>query len=331
MAGRSWRGVVALVVSGAIAVMVMAHSTTGWRKATSGIVASHTDDALLAPRLRSHVYRLAHEIGDRQMQRYDALQQAERYVAEQLARLGYPLDRQTYAVDGLAATNLIATKPGTTAAEEIVILGAHYDSCFNPGADDNASGVAGLLEIARLLVERPTARTIRFIAFVNEEPPYYQTESMGSRVYARQVAARGDRLQAVAVLESIGYYTDAPRSQQYPPPFGLFYPDRGNFIGVVGNLRSRRLVATIAQSFRRHSAFPLESIATFEWVTGVGWSDHWSFWQESVPAVMITDTAFLRNPQYHLPSDTWDTLDYARMAQVVRGFAAVLTELATVQ
>jgi len=209
----------------------------------------------------------------------------------------------------------------------VVIVGAHYDSCFNPGADDNASGVAALLELARLVRGEPLGRTVKFIAFTNEEPPIFQTEQMGSHVYARAARARGEDIRAVLVLEMLGYYDDRRGSQQYPPLFGLFYPSQANFISVVSDFGSRRLCRQVSQAFKRASAFPIESVSTFRSIPGVTWSDHWSFWQEGYPAVMVTDTAFLRNPHYHQMSDTWETLDYERMATVVLGLAGALREL----
>jgi len=282
----------------------------------------------LIDQLQRDVRVLSEEIGDRHLGRYDQLQRAARYITEQLTQAGYAVESQAYTVQGRTVANLIAPKPGVSRPDEVILLGAHYDTCFNPGADDNASGIAGLLALARRLARRPLHRTIKWIAFVNEEPPYFQTAQMGSWVYARAAKARQERLQAILILEMIGYYTDQPHSQHYPPVLGWFRPQRGNFLGLVGNFRSARLVKTVDQLFARHSKCPMEAIATFESIPGVSWSDQWAFWREGYPAVMLTDTAFLRNPHYHQPSDTWETLDYARMAWVVDGLAAVLTALA---
>jgi Zn-dependent M28 family amino/carboxypeptidase len=225
--------------------------------------------------------------------------------------------------------NLSAEIPGSTKPEEIVIVGAHYDTVYDcPGADDNTSGVAALLELARLLKDSHPARTLRFVAFVNEEPPWFQTESMGSLVYAREAHRKHEKIVAAISLETIGMYSDRPGSQQYPEPMGLLYPDRGNFIGFVGNLSSRALVRNAIQVFRQSASIPSQGSAAPEFLSGVGWSDHWSFWQEGYPAVMVTDTAPFRNPNYHRPTDKPDTLDYASMARVVTGLQQVVTSLA---
>jgi Zn-dependent M28 family amino/carboxypeptidase len=214
-----------------------------------------------------------------------------------------------------------------------VVVGAHYDSHGNiPAADDNASGVAAVLALARAYArERPgPERTLRFVFFVNEEPPFFQTDAMGSRVYARRCRARGETIVAMLSLETVGYYCDRSGSQNYPFPLSAFYPSRGDFIGFVGDLSSRRLVKRVVDSFRRHAMFPSQGAALPSGLRGVGWSDQWSFWQEGYPAVMCTDTAPFRNPNYHTPRDTPDTLDFDRMARVVEGLTGVVRELTRV-
>ncbi|MEA3275961.1 MAG: M28 family peptidase, partial [Pseudomonadota bacterium] len=198
----------------------------------------------------------------------------------------------------------------------------------SPGANDNGSGVAAVLELARLLAGRALARTVRFVAFVNEEPPFSYTPEMGSLVHARAARDRGDRIQAMLSLETIGHYSDRPGSQRYPYPLSLFYPDTADFIGFVGNLGSRQLVRSAVQSFRRHAFFPSEGAAVPAWVKGVGWSDHWSFWQAGYPAIMVTDTAFFRYAHYHSAGDTPEKIDYARTARVVEGLASVIADFA---
>lgn len=282
----------------------------------------------LADKLQNHVYKLAGEIGDRSIYKYYNLNEAADYITNQFVSLGYTVEFQEYKAEGKAVKNIIAVKQGLNKAQEVVIVGAHYDSAFNPGADDNASGSAGLLELARLVKDSRPARTIKFIAFVNEEPPFFQTEEMGSRVYARNAKAGKEDIKAVIVLEMLGYYSDKPKSQAYPLFLDLFYPNKGNFIAVVGNFSSYSLVRKVVKAFQKHASFPVESLTAPSIVTGVDFSDHWSFWKEGYKAVMITDTAFYRNHNYHTSSDTFDTLNYDKMAEVTAGLAAVINELA---
>jgi acetylornithine deacetylase/succinyl-diaminopimelate desuccinylase-like protein len=286
------------------------------------------EEAEVADRLRLHVAKLAAEIGPRHVHRPRALAEARDYIAAQLGSLGYPLSRQTYEVAGLEVTNVEAEQRGREHPDRILVVGAHYDSVPGcPAANDNGSGVAGLLEVARLLAGRAAPLTVRFVAFVNEEPPWFQTERMGSLVYARAAKERGDDLAGMISLETIGYYSDEPGSQSYPFPFSLFYPRTGNFIAVVGNVSSRGLVRRCVGAFREHARFPCEGAAVPGWIPGIGWSDHWSFWKVGCPAVMFTDTAPFRYPEYHSPRDTPERIDYERTARVVVGIARVVEEL----
>jgi len=283
----------------------------------------------LADRLRRHVHALSCEIGDRNYSRYDELNLAADYIHSQLEACGYSPKRHGYSVEGKEFFNIVAEKRGLYAPRKIVVLGAHYDTCFNPGADDNASAVAGMIEIAFSLSGSGLARTVRFAAFVNEEPPFFKTEFMGSLIYAKSAREMGDEIEGALILESIGYYSDEPGSQSYPPLFLRSYPDRGNFIGVVGNFASRRLVKRVVAAFMNCSRFPIESVISTGLIPGVDWSDNWSFWKVGYPAVMITDTAFFRNPNYHKASDTCETLDYERMAEVVIGLRGAIANLAS--
>jgi Zn-dependent M28 family amino/carboxypeptidase len=208
-----------------------------------------------------------------------------------------------------------------------IVVGAHYDTVpGSPGADDNASGVAVLLELAALLKNEKVP--VRFVAFANEEAPYFYGPEMGSWTWAKRARERGETIRAMFSLEMLGYYRDAPGSQRYPPPLGLFYPERADFIAFVGDLGARDLVRRSIESFRRHAQFPSEGVAAPSFIPGVTWSDHWSFRRHGYPAIMITDTAFNRYPHYHLPSDTPDKLDYERMARVTLALAEMLRELA---
>jgi Zn-dependent M28 family amino/carboxypeptidase len=197
-----------------------------------------------------------------------------------------------------------------------------------PGADDNASGVAVMLALARAFEQKPQRRTVRFVAFVNEEPPHFWNESMGSLHYAKACKERGDVITAMLSLESLGYYRDEAGSQKYPPIVSWFFPDRANFVAFVGDLGSRSLVRDAIGAFRASAQFPSEGAAMPAFVTGVGWSDQWSFWQVGYPGVMVTDTAPFRNANYHTANDKPDTLDYARLASVTTGLVAVVEKLA---
>ena len=283
--------------------------------------------------MQAHVRKLAGEIGERNVFHPQALHAAADYLRAQWASQGYQVVSQSYEAYGVRSENLEVVLPGTRRPGEILVIGAHYDSVSgSPGANDNASGVAALLELSRAPTQaKPmeSARTIRFVAFVNEESPFFDRGEMGSMVYAKAARARGDDIRLMVSLEMLGYYSDAPGSQRYPPLFGLFYPDRANFIGFVSNFASRRPLREWVQAFRAHSDFPAESLATFEFVPGVAWSDHLAFWREGYPALMVTDTAFYRYAHYHSHRDTPEQLNYAAMARVVMGLQAALTTVAS--
>ena len=281
-----------------------------------------------ASRLRAHVEMLAGTIGERNLWRYGALEQAAQYISAQLAATRYAPRRQTYEIAKLPVSNIEASLEGMPRALEIVVVGAHYDSVSGcPGANDNGTGVAAVLELAQRLSGRPQPRTIRFVAFVNEEPPFFQTRDMGSAVYATAARARGDRIVAMLSLETMGYYSDEKGSQQYPAPMAAVYPDTGDFIGFVANVGSARLLLKARRAFRRRTSFPLQSAAVPASLPGVGWSDHWAFWQAGYPAMMVTDTAPFRYPWYHTPDDTPDKIDYDKLAVVVDGLEAVLESI----
>ncbi|HUY92602.1 MAG TPA: M28 family peptidase [Pirellulales bacterium] len=283
----------------------------------------------LRDELREDVEHLAVTIGERNLERYGALCDAAKFVESQFLAVGYEVDRQSYEARECECFNLEVEIEGAKRPEEIVIVGAHYDSAVGaPGANDNASGTAALLALARRFAKSQPERTLRFVAFTNEEPPYFQRREMGSWIYANQCSQRNEKLVCVLSLETMGYYTDEPDSQQYPPPFGAAYPSVGNFIAVIGDVGSRKLVHEVVASFRRHAEFPSEGGAVPSAVPGAGWSDHWSFWQVGYPAVMITDTAPFRYPYYHMPEDTPDKLDFDRMARVVAALEAVVGEFA---
>ena len=277
--------------------------------------------------LRDDVAELAERIGERSVPAHAGLVAAADHVDRALTKAGYHVDRQRYEVGGRACDNIEAEIAG--ASRQIVIVGAHYDSVAGTtGADDNASGVAALLALARAFAGVKPDKTLRFVAFANEEPPYFQTASMGSVVYAKRCRARGEDVVAMISLETMGYYTDRPGTQHYPFPFGMFYPTTGDFVGFVGDRSSVGLVRRSLASFRLGARFPSEGVAGPMSVPGIGWSDHWSFAQEGYPAVMVTDTAPFRNPRYHETTDVPADLAYAPMARVVVGLTRVIEDLA---
>jgi Zn-dependent M28 family amino/carboxypeptidase len=250
------------------------------------------------------------------------------YVRDEFAAAGGRVSEQPFSVNGRTYRNVIASfgpDPG-----ERVVVGAHYDA-FGPapGADDNASGVAGLLELGRLLGRTNLATRVDLVAYTLEEPPYFATSSMGSAHHAKALAKDGVTLRGMISLEMIGFFSDAEDSQAYPSRLiGLFYPSKGNFIGVVGNFRSVFLLRKIKTAMSQATTLPVQSLAAPGFVLGVDWSDHLNYWNAGYAAVMVTDTAFFRNRNYHTMADTADTLDYKRMGEVVRGVYGAVVELA---
>lgn len=286
------------------------------------------EEEILSQRLRSHVERLAGEIGQRHMEDFGSLELSATYITDSLTSAGYEVRMLPYTDEGLEVNNIEAELKGSSG--DLVIVGAHYDTVpGTKGANDNASGVAAVLELARIMNGHRPLRTVRFVLFANEEPPYFKTDRMGSHVYASSLKAQGQKVSAMLSLETIGFYMDAPGSQLYPSPLDLFYPDTGNFIAFVGNMGSRRLIKQVIGAFRETVDFPSEGAAVPGFLPGVDWSDHWSFWQNGYPGIMVTDTAPYRYPHYHTGGDTPEKLDYTRMARVVIGLEGALLRLAS--
>jgi Zn-dependent M28 family amino/carboxypeptidase len=278
--------------------------------------------------MRYDVTYLAETIGERNTYHPAELAKAEEYISGRLSKLGYSIRLETYSAGSVNVSNIEATLTGQAKPHEIIVIGAHHDSApGTPGADDNASGVAVLLEIARHFKDLRPERTIRFVAFVNEEPPYFQTDQMGSHVYARGCKQRHEKIVGMLCLESLGYYSSKAVSQLYPPPLDKLYPNTGDYIAFCGDVASYPLLRRCIKHFRTTTQFPSEGLVAPDKLFSVGWSDHWAFWQAGYPAIMITDTAYLRNPHYHLPSDIPETLDYGRMARVAEGLKQVVQML----
>ncbi len=282
----------------------------------------------IAAELRSDVAELAGKIGERNADKKWELASAADWLVEALEKSGYAVVRDGHEIDGVAVQNLAVEVRGGRAAHEVVLVGAHYDSAAgSPGANDNASGVAAVLALARRYKGASPERTLRFVLFANEEPPYFQTEQMGSVLYAKGVAARGEKVVAMLSVESIGCYSDAAGSQRTPKGLEGRYPKSGNFAAVVGNLASKPLVDLVAEGLAARSSLPAVGAALPDSVPEAGWSDHWSFWKLGVPAVMVTDTAAFRDVHYHKASDTPGRLDYERAARLVVGLESVIAEL----
>ena len=299
------------------------------RSSTLNSSANPSVQQISADRLRTHIAKLAGEIGERNVFRPRALHAAADYIRAEWTAQGYQVAVQSYQVEGVLSENLEVTLPGKSKPNEIILIGAHYDTVQgSPGANDNASGVAALLEISRVFAKLAPERSVHLVAFVNEEPPFFFWGQMGSMIYAKAARRRGDDIRMMLSLEMLGCYSDEPGSQSYPPLLRFFYPDRGNFIAFVSNFNSRQELHQVVDAFRAHSDFPAESLATFEFVPGVSWSDHLSFWREGYPALMVTDTAFHRYSHYHSASDTPDKIRYTEMARVVEGLAKAIAALA---
>jgi len=278
--------------------------------------------------LRQVVTMLSHGIGVRTYRDTDRLQRAAGYISEQFRSFGYDVSRQTFLYRGNAFDNVIAELTGNAAPEKILVVGAHYDTVrTTSGADDNASGVAGLLGLAKALEGKKLTKTVRFVAFALEEPPVSRTRNMGSYHYAQSLREKKEQVMGMVCLEMIGFFCDRDGSQHYPLPFfKLRYPSQGNFISMVGNLRSRAFTKRIAAGFRKAVDLPLVTLNAPPIVIGIDFSDHWSFNKFRYDSLMVTDTAFYRNPNYHAPTDLWDTLDYGRMAMVVEGLTSAVVE-----
>jgi Zn-dependent M28 family amino/carboxypeptidase len=286
--------------------------------------------------LQAHVTMLAGTIGEHNVFKNGTLARAADYIEQMWSAQGYAVTRYPYNPSEIGheeVCNLEVTRLGTTKLNEIILVGAHYDSVDgSPGANDNASGVAAMLEISRVFAALTPRRTVRFVAFVNEEPPFFKTDKMGSHVYAKLAHQRGDDICAMIALETLGYYSDERGSQKYPSPlFKLLFPDCGNFIGFVSNLRSRSVMRRAVRAFRAHTDFPVECCAIPLGKAGADLSDHAQFWREGYPAFMVTDTAPYRYPHYHADTDTPDKVNYPALARVTQGLCGMVAALADEQ
>jgi len=280
----------------------------------------------LADNLKKHVSGVASE--EHNVNHPEALERSARYIEAALQELGYAVSRDEFETEGVKVRNLEVSRGS---GKRVVVIGAHYDSARDAiGADDNGSGVAALIELARVLktVEPAQGLELRLVFYVNEELPWFSTDKMGSTVHAKGLARDGKEVAAMLSLETLGWYSESFDSQRYPFPFSLFYPSKGNFVGFVANLGSRSLMHRAVGTFRKSVAFPSEGVAAPESIPGIGWSDQWAYWQFGWPALMVTDTAPFRYPHYHTLRDTPDKLSYERLARVVKGLEGVVLDLA---
>jgi Zn-dependent M28 family amino/carboxypeptidase len=298
-----------------------------------------------AEKLAEHVKKLSVDFYPRSSDQFEKTDQAADYIAAELRNTGARVVVQEVIVQEIRYKNIIAQFGSTGASSqqaEVIVVGAHYDShgdasagamtikgysrqTHTPGADDNASGVAGLIELARLLSQAKTQRQVELVAYCTEEPPHFRTEHMGSAWHAKQLQQQKRPIALMIALEMIGYFDDKKGSQSYPlPGMSLIYPASGNFIAIVNRMADFGLTRKVKALMAGATELPVHSINTTPLIPGVDFSDHLSYWANDIPAVMVTDTAFMRNPHYHQAGDTHDKLDYVRMAQVVQGVFAVV-------
>ncbi|HEV8368005.1 MAG TPA: M28 family peptidase [Pyrinomonadaceae bacterium] len=276
-------------------------------------------------RLEAHVRKLSVELTPRDESHIENLDRVAVYIKGEFQQSGATVSEQPYCVEGRSYRNVIARFGPDS--EERIVVGAHYDTAGPlPGADDNASGVAGLIELAYLLGKQELKMRVELVAFTLEEPPYFRTTGMGSSVHAESLRKQNVRVRTMISLEMIGYFSDLANSQKFPAAFlQAFYPSQGNFIGVVGRVSEGLLVRRVKAAMRAASSLPVYSISAPSFIPGVDFSDQLSYWNAGYSAIMITDTAFYRNPNYHTEKDTAEKLDYKRMGMVVEGvFGAVV-------
>ncbi len=284
-------------------------------------------EKIIQDNLQRDINKLAVEIGARNYNNYENLNAAADFIESSFKEAGYKVNQQEYQINNKTFANLEVEIKGVEKPDEIVIVGGHYDTAFNtPGANDNGSGVAAVLELARRFADEKPNRTLRFVEFTNEEPPYFWTENMGSLVYAKGCKERNENVVAMLSLETMGYFSEEEESQKYPFPLNLIYPSQGNFIAFVGDINSSQLVKKAIGYFRKQVKFPSEGLAIFNQLPGVGWSDHWSFWQQGYQGIMVTDTAPFRYKYYHTLDDIPDRIDYEKLARVVSGLEKVVGE-----
>lgn len=317
-----------LAMCGLIVLLVSSTGFMSWMPgSTDESVISReltSDEETTRANLRRHVEFLAAKPRNRDEPEHEKA--VLQYLETELLAAGWKPERTEVAAKRGTFHSIHARKTGTAKPDEVVVLGAHWDTRGpTPGADDNASGCAALLDLAKWLAPLDTERTVELVLWANEEPPYFQTPEMGSLQHAAALRASNTNVVVAISLEMLGYYDPTPGAQKYPPILSLFYPNHGAFVAFVGSMWHRGVVTESAEAFRANSDFPAYGFAGPEMMPGIGFSDQWSFWQHDYPAFMITDTSFFRTPHYHQYSDVPDTLDYDRFARVVVGLRPMIT------
>ncbi|ALP52002.1 hypothetical protein Tel_01965 [Candidatus Tenderia electrophaga] len=275
--------------------------------------------------LKYHVQSLAGEIGERHTGRHHALQQAADYISRQWLAMGYEVERQAFKARGKDVENLQVTRRGVKSPDDIILVCAHYDSAKDcPGANDNASGIAALLELSRYFARVDPDRSVRFVALTNEKPPFHGTEKSGSWIYAHQARQRSDNIRSAVILESLGYYNNTLGSQLYPALMGAFYPKQANFVAMTSNLASMRTMHRFARCFKKHCSLLCEPMIAPNFLPWVKWSDNSPFWLNGYHAFMVSDTSLYRYPFYNSPRDTPEKIDYQCLTFVTVGLAETL-------
>ena len=340
---RKWQPLISFGIAVTLLVLFFVITIGTWKvmmpATTRGMQISEptSDELKVAAQLQKDVQFLATEIGERNLFRPGSMERTVTWLMMRFEETGYHPFIHEYLLQGAArnyqdgvSKNVITEIAGYEKNNPMIVIGAHYDSVFgSPGANDNASGIAVLLSLAEYFSDKPQKFTILFVAFANEEPPFFQTSNMGSYAYARHLADRNENIKAMIALDGLGYFSDLKGSQHYPAPgIGLIYPKTANYIGFVTRLKDISLLRKVTAVFRNKATIPSEGAALPSIVPGTAWSDHWSFWQHGFSGILVTDTLLFRDDAYHTANDTPGRLDYERMARVAIGLRAVLKDLA---
>ncbi len=319
LAARIFTGVMAGAI--ALTIAVGSHLTMPGKSYGETPPALTRSQLIRQDELKKIVQTLSVEIGTRLGG--DNLVKTREFLADELPQY-QTYDTRITDKKNPPQQNLSLEVLGQSKPNEIIIIGAHYDTVAgSPGADDNASGIAALLSLSKQFKQAKLARTVRFVAFAQEE-----LGLLGSQAYAERSKQLGEKIVAMVSFDMLGYYTDQPGSQAYPIPVGNLYPDRGNFLALISNLQSRVLLRNCIESFRKSATVPSEALALPDLVKDIGRSDHASFWKAGYPAILVTDTASFRNPHYHRDSDRIETIDFDRFTRSVDGIATMIEDLA---